>query len=175
MYTIGHSTRSKEEFLRLLEAHQIQILVDVRRLPGSTRFPQFNSDRLERFINKHGIHYLYFPDLGGRRPTQKNSNNLGWQVAAFRGYADYMETDPFKESLERLILLDKKKRLVVMCAEAVPWRCHRRLIADAMVARGFPVFDIMTEARAVPHQLPSWARVKSEKLSYPGDALKKAA
>ncbi|MBC7692220.1 MAG: DUF488 domain-containing protein [Methylotenera sp.] len=167
--------RTKEEFLHLLEAHQIQILVDVRRFPGSNRFPQFNSDRLRRFLKKHGIRYLHFPDLGGRRTALKNSVNLGWQVAAFRGYADYMEKDPFKESLERLILLDKKKRVVVMCAEAVPWRCHRRLIADAMVARGLPVFDIMTKTRAVPHQLPSWARVKSEKLSYPGEAMKRAA
>ena len=173
MFTVGHSTRSKAEFLRLLEAHQIQVLVDVRRLPGSRRFPQFNSDRLERSLQKQGIRYLYFPDLGGRRPAKKTSKNLGWRVPAFRGYADYMETAPFKKSLERLIRLAKKKRVAVMCAEAVPWRCHRRLIADAVVARGLSVFDIMTATRAVRHELPPWARLSSRRLSYPGTSLKR--
>ena len=168
MFTIGHSTKSKEVFLQLLEAHHIEILVDIRRLPGSSRFPQFNSDRLKRALQRRGIRYLYFPDLGGRRPAKKDSKNLGWRVAAFRGYADYMETESFKKSLERLILLAKKKRTVVMCAEALPWRCHRRLVADAVVARGLPVFDIMTPTRATPHELPPWARLRLGRLSYPG-------
>ncbi|MGZ6369832.1 MAG: DUF488 domain-containing protein [Bdellovibrionota bacterium] len=167
MFTVGHSTRSEEEFLRLLEAHQIQVLVDVRRLPGSNRFPQFNSDRLKRSLQGQGIRYFHFMDLGGRRAPKKNSKNLGWRVAAFRGYADFMETDSFKKSLERLIALAKRKRIVVMCAEALPWRCHRRLIADAVIARGLPVFDILTEKRADRHELPSWARVRAQKLSYP--------
>lgn len=167
VFTVGHSTKSEETFLRLLAAYQIQILVDVRRLPGSNRFPQFNSDRLKRSLKTRGIRYVHFPDLGGRRPVQKNSKNLGWHVPAFRGYADFMETEPFKRSFERLIALVKKKRVAVMCAEVLPWRCHRRLIADAMIARGCRVFDIMTEKHAVRHALPPWAKVRAKKLSYP--------
>lgn len=172
MFTIGHSTRSGAAFLQLLKAHQIQVLVDVRSLPGSNRFPQFNRERLQISLKKIGVRYLHFRDLGGRRPAMKNSKNLAWRVAAFRSYADYMETDTFKESLKRLILLAKKKRVVVMCAEALPWRCHRRLIADAVIAKGLPVFDIMTKTRAVPHELPPWARLRSGRLSYPGALLR---
>ncbi|MGZ3693930.1 MAG: DUF488 domain-containing protein [Bdellovibrionota bacterium] len=172
MFTIGHSSRSEAEFLHLLEAHQIEVLVDVRSLPGSRRFPQFNRERLQSSLKKIGIRYLHFPGLGGRRPATKNSKNLAWRVAAFRNYADYMETDIFKKSLKRLILLAKKKRVVVMCAEALPWRCHRRLIADAVIAKGLPVFDIMTKTSAVPHELPPWARIRSGKLGYPETSLR---
>jgi uncharacterized protein (DUF488 family) len=172
MFTVGHSTRTEEAFLKLLNAYQIQLVIDVRRLPGSNRYPQFNSDRLKGSLKKQVIRYLHFPDLGGRRPSKRNSKNLGWRVPAFRGYADYMETAAFSESLERLVFWAKKKKVAVMCAEAVPWRCHRRLIADAVLVRGLPVFDIMTEARSVRHELPPWAKVRSGRLTYPGGASK---
>ena len=174
MYTIGHSTRSEKEFLGLLKAHGIQALIDVRRLPGSNRFPQFNRDRLTRSLKKMEIQYVHIPELGGRRPARKDSKNSAWRVAAFRGYADYMETASFQKGLKRLLRLAKKKRVAVMCAEALPWRCHRRLIADAVVAKGIPVFDIMTATRAVPHELPAWAQLKSGRVRYPGPHVEAA-
>lgn len=169
MFTVGHSNRSIEEFIAILKGHGVKILADVRRLPGSDRYPQFNQDELKASLKEHGIRYVYFPHLGGRRRPVKNRNkNAAWRVAAFRGYADYMESPEFQKSLERLLALAKKKSVAVMCAEVLPWRCHRRLIADAAVSRGIPTFDIMTASKAVPHELPEWARVRAGNLSYPG-------
>jgi uncharacterized protein (DUF488 family) len=171
VFTIGHSTRSAGEFLDLLRAHSIQVLYDVRRLPGSNRYPQFNADRLKRFLEKRGIQYRHVPGLGGRRRPRPDSHNDAWRNASFRGYADYMETDEFKRSLDRVISRAAHKRVALMCAEAVPWRCHRSLIADALIARGLSVYDIMTETRATPHHLPGWARlIRGHRLSYPKSA-----
>lgn len=171
VFTIGHSTRSKEEFLSLLEAHHIQVLFDVRSLPGSNMFPHFNSDRLKTFLKKRKISYFHMPGLGGRRRPKRESTNQAWRSASFRGYADYMETDEFKKSLERVIKKAEKKNVVLMCAEAVPWRCHRSLIGDSLLVKGVKVFDIMTETRATPHKLPAWAKISTKagqkRLSYP--------
>ena len=159
IYTIGHSTRSWAEFLGLLTAHDIAHVVDVRRYPASRRYPQFAGDALAAALADVGIGYEHAPDLGGRRVARRDSVNTAWRSASFRGYADHMETPAFQTALARLLEVGRTGRTAVLCAEAVPWRCHRQLIADALVASGESVAHILTEARLEPHHLSSHARV----------------
>ena len=167
LWTIGHSTRSIEEFLKLLEAHGIRLLIDVRTTPYSRHNPQFNRDTLPDALHTAGIGYVHLPGLGGLRHAHADSPNLAWRNASFRGYADYMQTDAFAENLEQLIGLAKQGHIALMCAEAVPWRCHRSLIADALTVRGIPVEDIMSATHRQPHTLTPWARVDGSRITYP--------
>jgi uncharacterized protein (DUF488 family) len=168
IFTIGHSTRPIAVFIRLLRAHGVQRVVDVRTIPRSRHNPQFNRDRLSPALHRAKIHYKHMAGLGGLRHPRPDSGNTGWRNASFRGYADYMQTPEFTDSLVRCIDLAKHERLVLMCAEAVPWRCHRSLIADALLARGIAVSEITSGVRARPHLLTPWARVNGTHLTYPG-------
>lgn len=167
LWTIGHSTRPIVEFLALLRAHHIQQLVDVRTIPRSRHNPQFNTENLSKSLKKEGMGYAHMPQLGGLRKPKKDSINTGWRNASFRGYADYMQTDEFQRAIEELIAYGTSKKSAVMCAEAVPWRCHRSLIADALITRGWEVRHIMSETKANPHQLTSFATVENGLLYYP--------
>jgi len=167
IFTIGHSTRPIEVFIRLLKAHGVQRVVDVRAIPRSRHNPQFNRDRLSPALHRVRIHYKHVAGLGGLRHARRDSGNTGWRNASFRGYADYMQTPEFEDSLVRCIELAKHERLVLMCAEAVPWRCHRSLIADALVARGIAVKEITSGVRAQSHVLTPWANLKGTQLTYP--------
>lgn len=166
--TIGHSTRSIEEFIRLLKAHGVDRVIDVRTIPRSRHNPQFARDNLSPALHRARIHYRYMPGLGGLRHAQRDSINRGWRNASFRGYADYMQTATFRWNLDRCIELAKSERVVLMCAEAVPWRCHRSLIADALLARGIAVSEITSGIRVRPHVLTPWARVEGTQITYPG-------
>jgi uncharacterized protein (DUF488 family) len=172
--TAGHSTRTAAELLALLGAHGVERVVDVRRFPASRRHPHFSRDPLAAALAAAGIAYLHEPDLGGRRTPRPDSPHTAWRVAAFRGYADYMETPEFGAALARLVRLAEAERAVILCAEAVPWRCHRRLIADALVARGVEVRHILGPAAAPPHELDPKARVLPDgRLLYaPGGNLR---
>jgi uncharacterized protein (DUF488 family) len=165
--TIGHSTRPLEEFVALLEAHSTTCLVDVRTLPRSRKNPQFNRDTFPGALLLAGIGYTHAAGLGGFRRTTPQSPNLGWRNASFRGYADYMQTAEFAENLERVMTLAGKQRVTLMCAEAVPWRCHRSLIADALTVRGIRVEEIVGEKRRCVHALTSFARLDGTNLTYP--------
>ena len=167
LLTIGHSTRTIEEFLAILQAHGVQLLVDVRTIPKSRRVPQFNSDALAASLREKGIEYAHLATLGGLRHANKDSINTGWRNASFRGYADYMATQGFHEGLDRLLQLAKTKRTAIMCAEAVPWRCHRSLIGDALLVRGVQVEDIMSATSARPHEMTSFAKVEGLDILYP--------
>jgi len=153
----------------MLRAHGVERLVDVRSIPKSRRVPQFNSDALAAALRKQGIEYLHMKSLGGLRHAKKDSANLGWRNASFRGYADYMATEEFRASILRLLDLAREKRTAIMCAEAVPWRCHRSLIGDALLIRGVNVEDIMTATSTRPHELTPFARVEGLDISYPAD------
>ena len=167
VFTIGHSTRAIDAFIELLRAHGVQRLIDVRTIPQSRHNPQFGSERLAASLEQAGIQYTHMPGLGGLRRPRKDSVNLGWRNASFRGYADYMQTPEFEENLKRCIELATHERVVLMCAESVPWRCHRSLIADALLARGIDVREITSATNARPHSLTAWARVDGTKVSYP--------
>ncbi|PZS00213.1 MAG: DNA repair protein [Chloroflexi bacterium] len=167
IYTIGHGTRPIDEFLAILDAHGILHLVDVRTAPGSRRNPQFGKQELESALNDHGVRYTHLSSLGGFRKSQPDSPNCGWRNGAFRGYADYMATDEFRVGLETLLEFATESPTAIMCAEAVPWRCHRSLIADALLARGVEVIDVMSLANSRPHVLTSFARVDGERVTYP--------
>jgi uncharacterized protein (DUF488 family) len=167
LFTIGHSTRSAAEFISILKAHGVGSLVDVRRFPGSRRVPQFNADALGPELTSQGIDYTPLPILGGRRKPKADSINTGWRNASFRGYADYMQTPDFEQGLEQLIEIASRKPAAIMCAEAVPWRCHRSLIGDAMIVRGWQVIDLMNERSAKPHKLTDFASVDGTRLTYP--------
>ena len=167
LWTIGHSTRPMEKFIELLHAHGIQLLVDVRTIPRSRHNPQFNRETLPQSLEKVGITYLQALELGGLRKPQGDSINLGWRNASFRGYADYMQTDRFWGALEDLMAYGKERATAIMCAEAVPWRCHRSLIADALVSRGWTVRHVLTAAEAQPHQLTPFAKLENGTLTYP--------
>ena len=167
--TIGHSTRTLEEFIRLLQAHKATCIVDVRTVPRSRHNPQFNKASLPRSLKKTGLKYVHTPGLGGLRHAKRDSPNLGWQNASFRGYADYMQTPEFAESLEEAIRLAKQDRIVLMCAEALPWRCHRSLIADALLVRGIRTEDIMSATRRQVHTLTSFAKVRGTTITYPAE------
>jgi len=167
VYTIGHSTRSSEEFLQLLQSHGVQQLVDVRTVPRSRHNPQFNQDTLPATLAEAGILYAHLPELGGLRKARPDSINDAWENASFRGYADYMQTPEFAAGLERLLALARERPTVIMCAEAVPWRCHRSLIGDALLARGHAVEDILSPTRRSPHKMTRFAQVEGERVTYP--------
>jgi uncharacterized protein (DUF488 family) len=169
IYTIGHSTRTSPEFLELLQSVEIRALVDVRRYPGSKRHPQFNREALAETLAAADVDYHHAPDLGGRREAAEDSANSFWRNASFRAYADYMATQEFRDALQRVEALAQRQRVAIMCAEAVPWRCHRQLIADALVARGHEVHHILSLARADTHELSAGAvRGAQGNLTYPG-------
>jgi uncharacterized protein (DUF488 family) len=169
VFTIGHSTRAIGEFARLLKAHGVRRVIDVRTIPRSRHNPQFNRDQLSPALHSARIHYRHMPGLGGLRHARRDSANTGWRNMSFRGYADYMQTSVFQESLARCIDLAKRERVVLMCAEAVPWRCHRSLIADALLVRGVDVREITSRIRTRPHALTPWARVKGTRITYPSE------
>jgi uncharacterized protein (DUF488 family) len=167
VYTIGHSTRDLEEFVSILKTYKVEVLVDVRTMPRSRHVPQFNIDTLPEVLEKEGIEYLHMEKLGGLRKTLKDSSNTAWRNKSFRGYADYMQTDAFKSGVEDLLRLGKDKTLALMCAEAVPWRCHRSLIGDALIVRGVEVCDIFDSKKAVPEKLTDFADVQGLEITYP--------
>ena len=170
--TIGHSTRTIDEFIGLLRAHAASQVVDVRTIPRSRHNPQFNKDSLPGSLKKAGVGYVHMPGLGGLRHAKHDSINMGWRNASFRGYADYMQTPEFAQALEELIKLAKQQRIVIMCAEAVPWRCHRSLIADALLVRGIRAEDITSPTRRTLHTLTPFAKVRGDTIAYPAEASK---
>jgi uncharacterized protein (DUF488 family) len=167
IWTIGHSTRTLDDFVAMLRAHAIQRLVDVRTVPGSRRHPHFGGEALAAALAGIGLEYQHVPALGGLRKARSDSTNLGWKHASFRGYADHMQTPAFAGALEDLER-SGATATVLMCAEAVWWRCHRQLIADALVARGHEVLHIMSNRKAEPHRLTAFARVIDRRVDYPG-------
>jgi uncharacterized protein (DUF488 family) len=166
IHTIGHSTRSIEEFLGMLASFGIKVLADVRKLPGSRKYPQFDKENLEVSLQNAGIKYLHMPDLGGRRKPNKDSKNTGWRSASFRGYADYMQTGPFQNAMEQLEGLGRRQPTAYMCSEAVWWRCHRSLMSDYLKARGWNVLHIMAVGKGQPHKYTPPARVDGNTVSY---------
>jgi len=166
IFTIGHSTHSLEEFIALLKPFSITLVADIRNFPGSKRYPHFNKEILEASLAKDKIRYMHFKDLGGRRKPVENSLNTRWRNAAFRGYADYMETGAFKESVSRLQEIAIKERVAYMCAEAVWWSCHRSLISDYLKIRGWKVMNIMGVGKADEHPFTSAARIVDGELRY---------
>ena len=166
--TIGHSTRPIEEFIGLLQAHGIELLGDVRTVPRSRRNPQFNTDSLPGSLGTAGIDYVHIPGLGGLRKPRPDSPNGAWKNDSFRGYADYMQTQDFATNIAHLIELAAERRVAIMCAESVPWRCHRSLVADALSARGIPVEHIMTATKRQPHKVTSFAQIEGDRVTYPG-------
>jgi len=167
IYTIGHSTRSIEQFLGLLQAHNIEELVDVRTVPQSRHNPQFGQEELAAALQQAGIGYMHLGKLGGLRHSSKDSINLGWRNSSFRGFADYMATPEFQQGLDELKAIAEKKRVAIMCAEAVPWRCHRSLIADALTTQGWQVLHIQSKKTASPHEPTPFLKVQDGKLTYP--------
>lgn len=168
IFTIGHSTRPIEEFVRLLEAHGVKQLIDIRTVPRSRTNPQFNRDTLPNSLKDAGIGYLHMPALGGLRHARADSPNTAWRNPSFRGYADYMQTPEFAAAIDSLIELGSASQAAIMCAEAVPWRCHRSLVGDALSVRGIPVEDILSSTRRQPHKLTPFARVEGTRVWYPG-------
>ncbi|HVN08202.1 MAG TPA: DUF488 domain-containing protein [Patescibacteria group bacterium] len=169
MFTVGHSTRTIEEFLALLGAHGVRLLVDVRTVPRSRHNPQFNQEELREAMRGARIGYRHLKGLGGLRHAKKDSPNGAWRNASFRGFADYMQTEEFEENLERLIELAKKRQTAIMCAEAVPWRCHRSLIGDALLARRMGVEELSSLTSTRPHRITPWARVRGKRVWYPAE------
>src|SRR5579862_6262338 len=169
IWTVGHSTLPIQAFEDLLRPHEIQVIADVRRLPMSRRHPQFNHDALARSLAEVGVRYLPFQELGGRRAPRPNTSNTAWRNPAFRGYADYMETEPFLAAMERLGTTASRSRTAVMCAEALWWRCHRALIADYVRASGGEVLHIMSDGATIGHPYTAAANLIDGRLSYAGE------
>lgn len=167
LFTIGHSTRPIEDFIRMLQAHGVTRLVDVRTIPRSRHNPQFDQANLPGSLKQAGIAYTHMKSLGGLRKTSPDSVNQGWRNLSFRGYADYMQTPEFAEAIDDLIARSKKDTVAIMCAEAVPWRCHRSLVADALLVRKLPTADIQSPTRAQPHKITPFAKVRGKRLTYP--------
>ena len=167
IFTIGHSIHPWLEFRDLLRAHGIERVVDVRTIPRSRRNPQFNRETLGRKLRGARIRYVHIPKLGGLRHARADSMNAGWRNSSFRGYADYMQTPEFEHALHRLMKLAGQKKSVIMCAEAVPWRCHRSLIADALTVRKIPVFHIVSSAKPRRHSLTPFAKIRGHSVTYP--------
>jgi uncharacterized protein (DUF488 family) len=168
VWTVGHSTRSGEEFIQILRAQGVEVLVDVRTFPGSRRYPQFNREALSETLKESGIEYRHEPRLGGRRKARPDSRNSAWRNEQFRGYADHMETEEFKNGVRELLELASSKRVAIMCAEAVWWRCHRSLISDYLKAEGHEVVHILDEKKTEEHPYTSAARIVDGELSYRG-------
>jgi uncharacterized protein (DUF488 family) len=166
IWTIGHSTRSQEDFLLLLQSFEIKVVADVRNYPGSKRFPHFNKEAMENWLPANNLRYVHFKELGGRRKAEVHSKNTAWKNSAFRGYADYMETDDFKSSLKKLEALATNDKTVYMCSEAVWWSCHRALISDALKVKGWNVMHIMDVLKATEHPYTRPARVVNGVLRY---------
>jgi uncharacterized protein (DUF488 family) len=169
VFTVGHSTRGIESFISLLRVYGIERLVDIRTMPRSRHNPQFNGDVLGETLRGGAIDYLSCQALGGLRRPRKDSPNAGWRNQSFRGYADYMQTAEFEDGLKALINLSRRKRTAIMCAEAVPWRCHRSLVGDALLVRGIPVVDILSESDFSLHKLTPFAKVEATAITYPGE------
>ena len=168
IYTVGHSIQAAEAFVKLLRAHAIEQVADVRLIPQSARHPHFARERLTPLLESNGISYRHFRDLGGRRKPHPDSINTAWRVDAFRGYADYMGTEPFRHGFDALLQFAAVARTTVMCAEAVWWQCHRRLLSDALLVHGVPVLHIMRGAAAKPHEFNEFAREHEGGVIYPG-------
>jgi uncharacterized protein (DUF488 family) len=173
IFTVGHSTRSIDEFVELLRAHDVKSIVDIRSIPRSRHNPQFNADVLEHSLQQKHISYKQIKELGGLRHARKDSPNLGWRNASFRGFADYMTTQEFSEGLEALIKIANARETAIMCAEAVPWRCHRSLIGDALTKKGWIVRDIMSRTVAARHLLTPFLKTRKGQLVYPEEPLQK--
>ena len=169
VFTIGHSNRPLEDFLAILKAYGIRRVIDIRTIPRSRHNPQFNREELSRSLHAAKIAYVHLKKLGGLRHARPDSKNLGWHNASFRGFADYMQTEEFQLGLERVLKLTATKPSAFMCAEAVPWRCHRSLVADALLVRHVPVSHILSSSRAQPHTLTPFARVRGKQIAYPTD------
>jgi uncharacterized protein (DUF488 family) len=167
IFTIGHSNHPIDKFIEMLLSHKIELIADVRTIPKSRHNPQYNSDALAASLTEQGVEYRHITDLGGLRHARKDSPNKGWENASFRGFADYMETEKFEKSLIELIEAARKQRTALMCAEAVPWRCHRSLIADALAVRRITVVHIMSKTSLKEHAMTPWAVVKGEGITYP--------
>jgi len=167
IFTIGHGTKSIEDFIELLKTYDVQRIADVRTIPKSRHNPQFNKEILPRSLKKARIGYIHIKGLGGLRHSKKDSVNAAWRNASFRGFADYMQTEDFKKNIERLIKLAKQKKIAIMCAESLPWRCHRSLIADALQARGIRVKHIMSQKICNDHTLTPFAKLKDFQVTYP--------
>lgn len=173
IYTIGHSTREIDEFIALLRQHDIRQLVDIRTIPKSRRNPQYGQEQLKQSLEEAGIRYVYMKSLGGLRSKSKDSINDAWRNASFRNYADYMQTDEFKSGVEELIDLASETTTAIMCAEAVPWRCHRSLVSDALLARGIESCEIISAKSSRPHKMTPFAVVDGTDITYPKSALPK--
>jgi hypothetical protein len=169
IFTIGHSTRPLDEFVELLRSHGVKRVIDIRTIPRSRHNPQFNGDTLGPSLRAARIGYVQLKKLGGLRHAKADSKNLGWHNASFRGFADYMQTQEFEAGLERAIRLAGEKPSALMCAEAVPWRCHRSMVADALTVRGFDVEHIVSGSKPQTHKLTSFARVRGSKITYPSE------
>jgi uncharacterized protein (DUF488 family) len=167
VFTVGHSTRTSQEFLSLLRAHGVRLLVDVRTVPRSRHNPQFNQDALRAVLRRARIGYRHMKGLGGLRHPRKDSPNGAWRNASFRGFADYMQTAEFGENLKKLMPLARRRPAAIMCAEAVPWRCHRSLIADALLVRRFQVEELSSLSSTREHKLTPWAKVRGKRILYP--------
>ena len=167
IYTIGHSTHPIREFLDMLAGQQIALVADIRTIPRSRHNPQFDQEALRAVLAENGIAYGHLKNLGGLRHPQADSPNRGWRNASFRGFADYMQTRDFQEGLAELIELGARQQTVLMCAEAVPWRCHRSLVSDALLVRGIPVEHITGKSRSQAHRLTPFAKVEGLKITYP--------
>lgn len=177
IYTIGHSTHSQEEFISLLESYNIEVLVDVRSYPGSRHVPQFNKEDMEKWVVEAGISYVHLKQLGGRRKADKiieDSLINGWNQIAFKNYAGYSLSDPYKEGIDELIHLAREKVVCYMCAEAVPWRCHRLIISNTLITKRFEVFHIMTNTKTIKHELGKYGakpKVDQEIITYPREEI----
>lgn len=167
IWTIGHSTRTLPQFIDMLCSFEIQLVADIRNYPGSRRYPHFNLESLQSSLPAEGIEYLHFKELGGRRKPKPDSKNMGWRVEAFRGYADYMESEAFLTAIKDLQAIAETKRVAYMCSEAVWWRCHRSLVSDYFKFHGWRVYHIMDNGKATEHPYTKPARIIENKLSYP--------
>ena len=169
IFTLGHSTLPIERFMAVLQIYGIERLVDIRTITRSRHNPQFNDTALAETLMAQHLEYMHMQALGGLRHARKDSPNTGWRNASFRGYADYMQTEEFQDALEGLIHLSRRKPVAIMCAEAVPWRCHRSLVADALWVRGIPVVEILSESSYRMHTLTPFAHVEGVRITYPPD------
>jgi uncharacterized protein (DUF488 family) len=172
IFTLGHSTLPIERFMAVLQIYGIERLVDIRTIPRSRHNPQFNDTALANSLKAQNLDYVHMRALGGLRHARKDSPNTGWRNEGFRGYADYMQTEEFEAALEALIQMGRERRVAIMCAEAVPWRCHRSLVADALAVRGIPVVEILSESSYRMHTLTPFARVEEVRITYPPDQAK---
>ena len=167
VFTIGHSTHPIEEFIALLKQNGVERVIDIRTIPRSRYNPQFEQTSLVQSLPESGIEYIHMKELGGLRPKVKDSINMGWRNASFRNYADYMQTEEFSAGVERLMLYAQEKPTAIMCAEALPWRCHRSLVGDALLVRGVDVLNIMNMTTTTPHKITPFAKGEGTKITYP--------